>query len=212
MKTPHLPLLSRRLLLGGASGLVLTGCSSLVGPSPAPRLYLLRPPVVPAMAAGPKVSWALSIAIPDAATALDTDRIAISRSPAGFDYYAGAAWADHLPELVQTALLEAFEASGRIDRVARDSDAIHADYILATDLRDFKARYDKPDAAPVAVVRISARLIDTLKRDIASHFDAVEEVPASENSIEAAVAALDAALARALTNIVARTLAPAPAR
>jgi cholesterol transport system auxiliary component len=208
MKTSHLPFPSRRLLLVGASSIVLAGCSSLVGPSPAPRLYVLKPPVA---ATGPKVSWALSIALPSASSAYDTDRIAISRSPAGFDYYAGAAWSDHLPALVQTALLEAFESSGRIDRVARDSDAIHADYILVTDLRDFKARYDQPDAPPVAIVHISARLIDTLKRNIASHFDAVEEVPASENSIEAAVAALDAALARALTKIVAQALGPIPA-
>jgi len=201
MKTTHLPLLSRRLLLAGASSLALAGCSGLIGPEQAPRLYVLRPPAQP-LAQGPKVSWALSIAPPGASAAYDTDRIAISRSPGGFDYYAGAAWSDQLPALVQTALLETFETSGRIDRVARDSDGIHADYILATDLRDFKMRYDTPDGVPVAVVHIGAKLIDSLKRDIVSHFDAAEEVAASENSIEAAVAALDAALARTLSLIV----------
>jgi cholesterol transport system auxiliary component len=199
-------LLSRRLLLSGASGLVLTGCSSLIGPSVAPQLYVLRPSLPPAIR-GPKVNWALSIPVPDASAALDTDRIAILRPQASLDYYADAAWPDHLPPLVQNALLHAFEDSGRIKAVARDSDGAHADYILATDLRDFEARYDKPDGVPVAVVRIGAKLIGALKRDIAAQFDAAEEVPASENSVDAAVAALDEALARALTKIVAWALA-----
>jgi cholesterol transport system auxiliary component len=202
-------LLSRRLLLAGASGLVLTGCSSLIGPSRAPRLYVLRPALPPSVH-GPKVNWALSIPVPDASAALDTDRIAIWRPPASLDYYADAAWPDHLPALVQSALLQAFEDSGRIKAVARDSDGAHADYILVTDLRDFEARYDKPDGVPVAVVRIGAKLVGALKRDIVAQFDAAEELSASENSVAAAVAALDEALARALTKIVAWTLA-APA-
>jgi cholesterol transport system auxiliary component len=206
MTTPSSRLLNRRLLLACVSGVALTGCSGLIGPSGAPKLYMLRPADAPAVN-GPKVNWALSIPVPDASAALDSDRIAILRPPASLDYYAGAAWPDHLPILVQSALLEAFEDSGRIKAVARDSDGAHADYILATDLRDFEARYDKPDGAPTAVVRIGAKLIGALKRDIAAEFDAAEEVQAGANSVDAAVAALDEALARALTKIVAWALA-----
>ena len=90
--------------------------------------------------------------------------------------------------------------------MAPDSDGTHADYILSTDLRDFEARYDQPDGVPVAVVRIGARLVGAVKRNIASRFEAAEEVPASQNSVDAAVAALDEALTRALAKIVAWAL------
>ena len=193
------------MLLAGVSGLALAGCGSLVGPPDAPRLYVLKP-ALPNAAPGTKVDWSLSIAVPDASAGLDSQRIAILRPPASLDYYADAAWPDRLPALVQSALLQAFEHCGRIDAVAPDSDGTHADYILATDLRDFEARYDQPDGVPVAVVRIGARLVRAVKRDVASRFEAAEEVPASLNSVDAAVAALDEALARALAKIVAWAL------
>jgi cholesterol transport system auxiliary component len=138
---------------------------------------------------------------------LDSQRIAITRPPVGLDYYADAEWPDRLPALVQSTLLLAFEASGRIEAVALDSDGARADYILSTDLRDFEARYDQPDGVPVAVVRIGARLVSAVKRDIASGFEAHEEEPAGQNSVEAAVQALDTALARALAKIVDWALA-----
>ncbi|HEY0281051.1 MAG TPA: ABC-type transport auxiliary lipoprotein family protein [Rhizomicrobium sp.] len=207
--TPSL-LISRRLLLAGVSGLALAGCGRLVGPGEPPRLYLLKP-ALPQAAPGAKVDWALAIAVPDASAGLDSQRIAILRPPATLDYYAGAAWSDRLPPLVQNALLQAFEGCGRIDKVAPDSDGTHADYLLATDLRDFEARYDQPDGVPMAVVRIGVRLVRSVKRNIAGRFEAAEEVPAAQNSIDAAVAALDEALARALAKIVAWTLeAPKP--
>ncbi|MDE2133783.1 MAG: membrane integrity-associated transporter subunit PqiC [Alphaproteobacteria bacterium] len=203
--TPSL-LLSRRLLLAGAGGFALASCGDLIGPPQAPKLYVLKPALPPA-APGAKIKWALSIALPNASAGLDTDRIAILRPPSGMDYYADAAWPDRLPGLVQDALLLAFEESRRIGAVARDSEAAHSDYILSLDLRDFEARYDQPDGVPVAVVRIGATLIAARKRDIAGHLDAAEEAPASRNSVAAAVAALDEALARALAKIVDWTLA-----
>ena len=205
MKTTPSFLLSRRLLLAGASGLALAGCGDLIGPPEALQLYILKP-ALPQATPGTKVDWALSIALPDASAGLDSQRIAILRPPASMDYYANAAWPDRLSVLVQNALLQAFENCGRIDAVAPDSDGTHADYILSTDLRDFEARYDQPDGVPVAVVRIGARLVGAVKRNIAGRFEAAEEVPASQNSVDAAVAALDEALARALTKIVAWAL------
>ena len=206
--TPSL-LISRRLLLAGASGLALAGCGGMIGPPEASRLYVLKP--VPPPAPGAKVDWALSIAQPDASAGLDSQRIAILHPPASMDYYADAEWPDRLPVLVQSTLLQAFEDSGRIEAVALDSDGARADYILSTDLRDFEARYDQPDGVPVAVVRIGAKLVRAVKRDIAARFEASEEAPASKNSVDAAVTALDEALARALAKIVAWALeAPKP--
>jgi cholesterol transport system auxiliary component len=193
--------LDRRALFAGASGLVITGCSNLVGPPPASKLYVLQP-VLPRDLPGAKVNWALSIQMPEASGGLDSDRIAILMPPSGMDYYADAAWADHLPILVQSAMLEAFESSGRIDAVARDSDVARADYVLSTDLRDFEARLDQAQGAPLAVVRIGARLVKARSREIAGYTSAYREVRASVNSVEAVVEVLNTAFGGVLADVV----------
>jgi cholesterol transport system auxiliary component len=194
-------ILTRRVLFAGASGLILAGCADVVGPPAAPKLYTLNPPLSGPLA-GPKVGWALSIQTPDASAGLDSERIAITRPPSGLDYYADAAWADHLPALVGSALLEAFERSGRIGAVARDSDAARADYVLSTDLRDFSCRYDAGEGAPLAVVRLGARVVDAKSRKIAGSAVFAKEVRASANSVPAGVAALSEAYGGVLAELV----------
>src|SRR5580692_9939622 len=92
--------LDRRLFLLGASALALAGCSNLVGPGEAAQIYVLKP-AIPATAAGAPVPWALSLLIPSATDALDTQRIALTRGDTTLDYYANAVWPDRLPLLVQ---------------------------------------------------------------------------------------------------------------
>jgi hypothetical protein len=71
------------------------------------------------------------------------------------------------------------------------------------------------DAAVMALVDPltrgrSAGAFGALKRDIIGQFDVAEEVRASENSVDAAVAALGEALAHALTTIVTWALTKVP--
>ena len=193
--------LHRRALFAGASGLVLAGCSNLVGPLPASNLYVLQP-ALPRDLPGGKVNWALSIQMPEAGGGLDSERIAILMPPSGMDYYANSAWAERLPTLVQSTLLEAFESSGRIDAVARDSDAARADFVLSTDLRDFEARLDQAQGVPVVVVRIGARLVKARSREIAGYTSVSRETRASINSVEAVVEALNSAFAGVLAQLV----------
>jgi cholesterol transport system auxiliary component len=193
--------INRRWLFAGAAGFVVAGCSGIVGPPPAGKLYVLAPRLPDALP-GPKVDWALSVQAPTATAGLDSDRIAILRPPASLDYYANSAWADRLPSLMQSAVLHAFEASGRIAAVARDSDGAQSDYTLNMDLRDFEARYDQGEGAPLAVVRLGVRLVEARSRRIAGYTSVAKEVRASANTIEAAVEALTAALAGALAELV----------
>ncbi len=160
--------MNRRSIFTAACSLVVAGCSDVIGPPPAPRLYVLDP-ALPGALPGPKVNWALAIQLPAATAGLDSARIAILRPPASLDYYAESAWADRLPALVQSAVLEAFEASGRISAVSRDSDGAQSDYVLGMDLRDFEARYDRGEGAPLAVVRLGVRLIESRTRRIAGY-------------------------------------------
>ncbi len=168
----------RRLFLIGASSLALAACGSLLGPPPPRRsMCCARPRRPPSRET--KVTWALAIVKPDASEALDTERIALARSDTQLDYYANAVWPDRLPDLVQTALLAGFEASGRIDSVARDEDALHADYELSTDMRDFEARYATPDGAPTVAVTIIAHMANAHSRKIVANLTVNLTQPAS---------------------------------
>ena len=211
-----MPHLGRRLFLIAGSSLVLAACGSLdklVGPPDAPQMYALRPSPLPAQG-GAKVNWALSIAKPDAADNLDSTRIALSRGDTRFDFYANAVWPDHVTDLVQTALLAGFDASGRIDSVSREEDTLRSDYTLLTDLRDFEARYASTDGAPTVAVTIVAHMAEAHTRKIVASLTATFNEPASANSVDAAVQAFDAALSKAIAQIVpwALTLPPPAAQ
>ncbi len=69
----------------------------------------------------PHVTAQLVIASPTAPAGLDTERIALSRAPLSLDYFADAQWADRMPFLVQTALVEGFEKSAAIPAVGPDN-------------------------------------------------------------------------------------------
>jgi cholesterol transport system auxiliary component len=203
----------RRLFLIGASSLALTACGNLLGTPPPSQIYVLRP-APPPLQPGSKVPWALAVMKPNALEALDTERIALARNDTQLDYYANAVWPDRLPNIVQTALVAGFEASGRIDSVARDEDALRADYDLSTEIRDFEARYTTPDGAPTVAVTIIGHMAGAHSREIVANLTANFTQPASANSVDAVVQAFDVALTSATAQIVswALTLPPPPQR
>ena len=196
---PHRPI-DRRLFLVAASSLSLAACGNILGPPESPQMYALRPAPPPAQSGG-KVGWALAILKPDAPDNLDSSRIALAKNGAQLDYYANATWPDHLPALVQTALLAGFEATGRIDSVTRDEDALHADYQLSTDLRDFEARYGAADGIPSVAVTIVAHMAEAHSRKIVANLAVNLIEPASANSVDAVIQAFDVALAKAVAQI-----------
>jgi cholesterol transport system auxiliary component len=208
---PHLSI-DRRLFLVAAPSLALAACGDILGPPEASQMYALRP-APPSAQSGGKVSWALAILMPDAPDNLDSSRIALARNDNRLDYYANAAWPDRLPALVQTALLAGFEATGRIDSVTREEDALHADYQLSTDLRDFEARYATADGVPSVAVTIAAHMAETHSRRIVANLTVTLNEPAAANSVDAAVQAFDVALAKAVIQITQWALGlPNPTR
>jgi cholesterol transport system auxiliary component len=209
---PDTKYLDRRVFLIASSSLVLAACGSLdklIGPPDAPQIYALRP-AMPSAQPGEKVLWALAIQKPDASNNLDSARIALARGNTQLDYYANATWPDRLPDMVQTALLAGFEATGRIDAVARDEDALHSDYELSTDLRDFEARYATSDGVPNVAITIIAHMADTKSRKMVANLAVSLTEPASANSVDAVVQALDTVLAKAIVQITQWALALPP--
>ncbi len=87
------------------------GCGGLLGKAPERQLYRLNPNVALTQAP-PRVGALLVIATPTASAGLDTNRIALIRSPVAIDYYADGEWIDRPPFLVKQALIEGFQKSG----------------------------------------------------------------------------------------------------
>jgi len=197
------PNFSRRLLLAGLSSTALLAGCGAVGPVMRP-IYVLRPTLGAPPDIAP-VRWQLVIAIPDAPASLDSERIAVSRTPDTLDYYADAIWSDRLPLLFQGLVVEAFEASGKLPAVARDTAGIHGDYLLLTELREFDADFSG-GATPAAAVRLAVRLVRLPAREIVGSITIEQRAPAGANTVDAAVAAFDQALGAALTQLVAWTL------
>jgi len=203
------PLSRRGLLAAGAVSVLLAGCSGgLLSPSqPPPQIYVLQPQFRK-LDDAPSVAWQLSVGRPDAPESLQVDRIVLQRGET-MDYFADAQWTDPAPRMLQSLLVEAFEASGHIAGVAPDSAGVRADYLLQSELRDFQAEYGGSDAAPDVRVGIVARLL-TGRGDVIGTLDAHGQARAAANTVAAVVSAFGTATSDCLENIVLWALKTAP--
>ena len=170
----------------------------------------MRPGFTP-VTAGNKVNWSLAILRPDVPGGLASDRIALMQPSGTMDYYANATYPDPLPAAIQTALLDGFEASGRIDAVAREEEALHADYNLLIEVKDFSAHYASPDGVPAVAVAFNVKLTTTHGRKIIAAQGFTVPGTAGANTAGAAVLALQQALGTAVKQVVDWTLTTAPA-
>ena len=193
---------SRRLrFLAILSGLALAGCGGLLAEAPKRQLYRLEPSLA-APTPLPRVPVQLLVALPIAPAGLDTSRIALSRTDVSLDYYYDAEWTDRAPLLAQTALIDAFEKSGTVAGVARDSAALRADLVLETELRDFEAVYDSPNGPPRVSIGFTIKLIKIPERNILAQTTIARQVSAAANEIPAVVHAFDEALGAVADEIV----------
>ncbi len=203
-------MIARRFLVVGAAALMLSGCGgNLIGPTDEMSMYVVMPDFPPA--SGAKVNWSLSIMRPDVPGGLDSDRIALVQPDGTMDFYAKAQYPDRLPAGVQRAVLNGFEASGRIDAVAREDDALHADYNLLVEVKDFSAHYATKDGVPSVVVTLVAKLTTNHGRKILATKTFSAPGNASVNSAGAVAQALRQSLGSAVTQVVNWTLDTAPA-
>ncbi|MFI4947633.1 MAG: ABC-type transport auxiliary lipoprotein family protein [Alphaproteobacteria bacterium] len=184
---------------------LLASCGGLLSSPPKRQLYRVNPALT--FPAGlPHVSAQLVVAQPTAPAGLDTERIALSRAPLSLDYFADAQWADRMPFLVQTALVEGFEKSAAIPAVGPDNGSLSADFVLETSIGDFEAIYDAPDGPPRISVALDAKLVRMPARRIVAQISVSREAKATDNAIPQIVAAFDSALGGAVTEIVTWTL------
>jgi cholesterol transport system auxiliary component len=184
---------------------LLAGCGGLLPKPPERQLYRLSPTFAFA-APLPHVAAQLVIATPTAPAGLDTERIALSRSPVSLDYLADAQWADRASFLVQTALVDGFEKSGAIPAVGPESLGLRADFVLETAIRNFEAIYDSSDEMPRISVTLDVQLVRIPERRIVAQMSVSREATATANSAPGMVGAFDQALGGAVTEVVTWTV------
>jgi cholesterol transport system auxiliary component len=194
----------RRLVLA-ATLIGLAGCASLFTTPPRPLYRLTAPNDFPP-AARP-VAAQVAVGVPYAPNAIDTARIAMSKTPVSLDYLADGDWTDRVPALVQTELIEAFENSRAFKAVGPDSLDLRADLVVQGDLRHFEAVYDSASAVPVAWVALAVKLIKMPEQKILAETLITAREPAAANATPQIVLAFSAATGSVAKQVVAWVLA-----
>ncbi|HEY4924243.1 MAG TPA: ABC-type transport auxiliary lipoprotein family protein [Roseiarcus sp.] len=145
------------------------------------------------------------VAIREPVTSLDLDsqRILVRTSPETVAYLTGAQWADRLPTLIQTRLVQTFQNAHLLDSVGRAGAGFSSNFSLELDVRAFEL-----DAKRVqGVVDIAAKIVDDRGgRIVASRIFRMEVPSAGTSGVQASVA-LNTALSAVMTQIVAFTVA-----
>lgn len=175
-------------------GVSLSGCSGLL-PDLAgkpPALYEiagLKSAALPEtmraeFAALPDISaQQMLVDLPLASAGIDTPRVALVRADGSMGYYRDVSWTDRAPAMLQTAMIEAIEATGKLPALGRDNVGLRADYLLKTELGAFEARYTA-DGMPVVQVRLRAKLIVMPARRIVGSQNFTAEVPSARDDMQ----------------------------
>jgi phospholipid/cholesterol/gamma-HCH transport system substrate-binding protein len=144
---------------------------------------------------------------PTALLAFDTPKIIVAPGAGEGPPVDTAQWRDNIPKLLQAKLIESFENSNYLAAVARPMEGLNADYQLLIDIRNFQispatAGTAAADSAPPAAhVEFAAKILGENGKIIGSRtFDAI--VPERETATAGAVAALNEAFGKAVTDLV----------
>ena len=184
--------------------IVVTACGiRLPGSGEPPKLYDLTPKSTFSDDI-PTVDWQLVIQVPIAPASLDTNRIALRRSPTTVEYFKGVSWIDRAPRLIQTLLVESFENSGKIVAVGREAVGLRADYVLKPDMREFQVEYGTEN--PQVRVRLNLKLVKMPERAIIASTTFEHTAPASGLGMHEIVIAFDSALGKVLKQVIEWTL------
>jgi phospholipid/cholesterol/gamma-HCH transport system substrate-binding protein len=152
-------------------------------------------------ASGRTIKGLLGLPEPTAIAMLQTQRFLFS--PAGdVPGFADAMWADSVPKLLQTRLIESFENYDIAHAPLRSVDGAPADHQLVIDVRRFQIAMD---GGPMAEIALSARILDKNGGVVASRLfkqgqkiDKIEPV--------SAVAAFNAAFGQIAKDIIGWTV------
>ncbi|WP_232630401.1 ABC-type transport auxiliary lipoprotein family protein [Methylobacterium sp. Leaf118] len=129
---------------------------------------------------------------------MEADRIIVRERGGSLSFLGGGQWADRLPRLVQTRIIQSLENTGRLRSVSRPGDKVPADFQLVSEIRAF----DIDSASGEAVVDLSAKLIADGTGRVANARIFTARVPIQKVDAQNAAVGLDTALGQVLADLV----------
>ncbi|WP_372425647.1 ABC-type transport auxiliary lipoprotein family protein [Salinarimonas chemoclinalis] len=184
-------ILAAALALGSVA--VLGGCAS----APALVTYGLAAPVE-RVSAPMRLPGLVLVVEPSAIELYSTERVVVREPDGALSYLPGVQYADQLPALVQTRLVETFENASRHGGVARPGDRVTPDWQLNSSIRTFWIDVDTRQA----VVEIAVRAVAEANGRVGAARVFTARVPVAAIEGRAAMQALEAALAEVMLDIV----------
>ncbi len=128
----------------------------------------------------------------------EADRIIVREGGGSLSFLGGGQWADRLPRLIQTRIIQSLENAGRLRSVSRPGDKVTADYQLISEIRAF----DIQTATGEAVVDLSLKLVADGTGRVAAARIFTARVPVASVDAGSGARALDQALVTVLADIV----------
>ncbi len=141
---------------------------------------------------------AIVVAEPVGIQPFESDRIIVREAGGSLSFLGGGQWADRLPRLIQTRLIQSLENSGRLRSVSRPNDKVASDHQLISEIRAF----DIAAGSKEAVVDLSAKLIAEGTGRVVAARIFTARVPVAAVDAGSGATALDAALATVLADMV----------
>lgn len=181
-----------RCVLAAASlAAALGACST--PPVPAFDLSAARQP----MRGMIRLPGQLVVLEPTALQPLEAESILV-RDPAGaVSVLGGGQWADRLPRVVQTRLIETFENASVSKAVSRPGDGITADYQLNTQIRAFQLEAGRGEV----LVEFSEKLLNVSTGKIVRAKVFTSRAPVASSAAPEVAQALDRAMASMFVDI-----------
>ena len=185
-----------------AASLLVAGCfGGLKNGAPPPVNYRIS---APKLAPGAPLAADVLLAVAATAPGLDGTGIAGRGPGSRIDFLAGARWPVRTPALIESALIEALQDSGRLRSVQGDFGRSRTTHSLTLEVRRFEADYTGGEP-PVARVALAVTVGRQSDRGVLAAFTVEAEERTSENRVSAVVAALDAAFQRAADEVAGKS-------
>jgi phospholipid/cholesterol/gamma-HCH transport system substrate-binding protein len=183
---------------------MLAGLEKMLGggqPKEGPTVYDLA---APTEFSGLEKKPPTQIAVPDPTAILvfDSQKILIRTAEGTYSQIENAQWADNLPKLMQSRVVQSFANADMLRSVSKPLDDMNANFKLSLEIRNFEI---KPGSTTTAVVEFAARLLGEDSKVVdARLFKATAEAKSAQ--AKDAVPALNDAFGKAAKDLVVWTV------
>ncbi len=131
---------------------------------------------------------------------LDTDRILTLSKEAELNYFAGARWADHIPEMLESLTERTLQASGNFDVISSQVGGGHEDCDLRLEVQEFYAFSGSPGSGDEVRIALGGQYSCRSGKSKPIHVQA--SIPIYEQNMSIIVAAFQKGTDKVMTDLL----------